>query len=947
MLRSTMTFSHLLSKGIINHYEPTVTGNTLTFSTAEDTRVDSDKINKLLRDHQITTIVYDIDSTTNYLSILKSYLKYVQKLEIKKYSSTELDLSNYGCEYLTSITIPDSITTISSGCFQSFAITSIDLKNVKTIRSNAFSSCYKLEKIVASHVTSISSSFAKNCYSLSSITTGVLTSIGSSAFYNCHKLKSIEIGSVTEIGSEAFYRAGIKSVTIPSSCTRIESSAFEESALESISFSERTEDLVISNEVFAKTYITSVTIPKQVTLGSSIFDSCGKLEKINIDESITTIPAGFAHMCISLKSVVAKGITSVSTSAFELCINLQSATLGSVTTFNSKCFMYCTNLSMSFNESLEITFSDSCFAFCDNIKLTNVPKEWTINNNAFLGCGGISTLKINATLSQSSFKGCRELTSVELLENVETVPSSCFGNCSALTSLKFTKNLKNINSYAFSFTGLTGSYNFSSIELSSNAFDSTQIEDVIIGKTDYHTFFNCTNLKTVKIDTDGFTPQSFINCSEFDIKLEENAERLKFDNNILYYYYKSTTSDFTEKKLLAVLPNYESKSMTISEYDSINAYAFSLSDRPRELIIDGLMITLKANTIKESNIRRLEIKNFNGVNIPSSAFQDAYNLQEVIIAEGIVAIDSLAFSDCYRLKSIELSSTLRSIGPKAFWNCYNLKYIDLSNVDIILAGAFLKCESLYSVTFSNKLTSINNQAFRNTYIKNLVIPASVLVISDSAFSYCNNLKRIEYESGILEIGSIGSNCPNLKKIIIPDTVRFITSNAFNGYPNLDVEIDSSNPYFEAQDHAIIEKSTQNVIASYGTLPKVYEVPEGVINVESLSRNQPVENIQSGSVSTGISAAIVKYPSSNKGSTDFAINSCSDSYADQLSNEIQSNGDCSKKLPDYYYWRFHRGMTPAEIALTVILVLIAVAAIVLVIIYFTLIKKKKVEADQEP
>jgi len=118
-----------------------------------------------------------------------------------------LYLSN---QEITSLAIPDGITTISSYPFRNCAyLTSITIPNsVTSIAGSAFSGCSGLTSItIPNSVTSIGNSAFNGCSGITSINIpNSVTSIGGSAFRNCSGLSSIMIGnSVTSIGNYAFY----------------------------------------------------------------------------------------------------------------------------------------------------------------------------------------------------------------------------------------------------------------------------------------------------------------------------------------------------------------------------------------------------------------------------------------------------------------------------------------------------------------------------------------------------------------------------------------------------------------------------------------------------------------------------------------------------------------------------------------------------------------------
>ena len=127
---------------------------------------------------------------------------------------------------LTTVTIPDSVTSIESHAFEACGLTSVTIPDsVTSIESAVFSGNQQLKTLkLGSAVKTIGRSSFGDCDALTEVVIpDSVIAIGVEAFYHCEGLKKLTMGaSVKAIGDWAFMECyNLRSVTLPPTISRI------------------------------------------------------------------------------------------------------------------------------------------------------------------------------------------------------------------------------------------------------------------------------------------------------------------------------------------------------------------------------------------------------------------------------------------------------------------------------------------------------------------------------------------------------------------------------------------------------------------------------------------------------------------------------------------------------------------------------------------------------
>ena len=319
-----------------------------------------------------------------------------------KYAVTWIGYQAFsGCPDLTSVIIPEGVTTIWNNAFlRCYGLTSVSIPSTVTnIGNSAFQDCRSLTSVIIRNGTSYGTDVFNGCYSLSDVTIeeGV-TSLATRIFSSCTTLVSVVIPStVTSIGASAF--AGCRSLdptTIPSGVTNIGSNAFYN--VRNVFYYGSASDATGGN--WGALHLNCYQ------QDSLIYNNRGKTQLVGAYRDVhnRTIPST---------------VKVIADNAFSGCHNITEITIPAAVNY----------------------IGDGAFANCANLSVVNfLPDSCT-----YMGLPGNSAYPYRTT----AFSGCSALSTINIGNNVKLLTSYAFFNCTGLTSISIPPSVKYMGYAAF------------------------------------------------------------------------------------------------------------------------------------------------------------------------------------------------------------------------------------------------------------------------------------------------------------------------------------------------------------------------------------------------------------------------------------------------------------------------------------------------------------------
>ena len=393
-----------------------------------------------------------------------------------------------GCTSLTSVVIPDSVTTIGryafSGC--KLLVNVVIPASVTEIGMSTFSGCTSLASVeykgtllqwcamdndnsLGWSARSIKLQDVPNLKTVTALDLTGAEKIGRWAFYECTLLVSVVISaSVKSIGWYAF--SGCKllaSVVIPDSVTTIDGWAFSgctslasvviPASVKSIGFRAFAECTSIASVEYKGTLLQWCAMDNDFLLGE--YARSIKLQDVPNLKTVTAldlmgaekIGSGAFSGCTSLVStVIPDSVTTIGDYAFSGCTSLASVVIpASVTAIGEWAFDGCTSLA-SVVIPTSVTELRGAFSDCTSLVTVAIPASVTKISGAFSGCTSLVSVAIpDSVTTISDFSGCTSLVSVVIPASVTEIGMGAFYGCTSLVSVVIPASVKSIGFQAF------------------------------------------------------------------------------------------------------------------------------------------------------------------------------------------------------------------------------------------------------------------------------------------------------------------------------------------------------------------------------------------------------------------------------------------------------------------------------------------------------------------
>lgn len=734
-----------------------------------------------------------------------------------------------GLENLVSVTLPDTLTTIGNRAFAKTSLTEINIPaSVVSIGSEAFTDVETLTSVTFNEgLETIGANAFDGCYLLNTVALpDSLTSLGVAAFQYAGRDAAAANGTLTigtgltEIPQSAFMGMSKTggALTIPAGITKIGASAFSGMMISSVTIPEGVTEIGISAFSSTKS-LNTVKLPSTVAvLGNRVFEG-SSISTAELNGTFTAIPAYAFSRCVNLNEITWQdGVTDIGDYAFQSANKLKEVDLTGIVNIGDYAFN--PDSSALTNGVHKVTFSEGLLTIGD----------YAFADSPLMGDQGVVILPSTVTaIGEQAFKGCKNITKINIPGGVEVISSGAFRECSALVEVTIGEGVKTISSAAFMLCS-----NLDSITIPASV---TSIADSALSSCDI-VYVNCAPTATIGRNVIGINAvivvaenqveafreswTSYANsiCTEdmivADLFIVEDGTIVKFLDNTatsveipagvtsipvgIFTNRVKTITVSSENTALKAVDNvvYSADGKTL-------VYYLAGKDDTEFTIPEGVESIVG---ITNSFLDVLTVS-ADVTNISANAFSGSTGLQEVnILSETPATIGENAFPASARINVPAGTAD----AYKSAWSAYAETIFETGVVEkfVVVNGVLTEYNGTDAeVVLPDNVTSIAANVFRNhPEITKITLPAGLTTIPDYSFYESTSLTHVVFNSTnfadrsqagrqpteaqqlfpnmtTLEIGADVTRIPRgmfaftaLTSVVIPATVTTIDQYAF-------------------------------------------------------------------------------------------------------------------------------------------------------------------------
>ena len=614
-------------------------------------------------------------------------------------------------------------------CYDTKSITIPD--SVKTISEDAFEGCSSLQSLtIGSGVEYLNSKMFKYLYNLSEINV-------SSNNKNYLSIEGVVYNSAVDT-MVAYPNGKSKSHTVPASVSNID--AITESESDNI-------NIVFADE--SKYYKTVDGVTYTVDMTKVVFCNKTKGGKYTMPDSVTQISDKAFASCKNLTDVnISKNVTDIVYSAFRDCTSLNNVSLPSnVTKISNEAFAKCTSLKdISLSDNLEAIGAS---AFCESglAKITIPDKVKSVDDYAFAN-SKVQTITIGksvGTIGEGTFQQTPVI-NVSIPDNVKSIGASAFYECQNLKSINLGSGLTEIKDCTFAKTALN------------NVFIPKNITKIC-----YQAFKNCNHLDDLEIKGDNVEigEGAFAGCPLKNYSPSENISNYGDSS----FRYSKIRNFHAGKTVTEIAYNAFGDCKELSDIKipdtvlKISSCAFDgtkwYDAQPDgSVYLDHIYLRNKG----ESAPQNLTIKEGTKTIADGALFNvfcgATENIKTISLPNSLIRIGDLAFNGCTSLTEITIPASVEQIGDYAFLGCESLTSInvDPNNKFYSSENGVLfnknKTELIYcpkqssgEYTVPNSVKTIKSFAFANSGTERIVINRTNVKLEDFAIGYTTEPRR--------------------------------------------------------------------------------------------------------------------------------------------------------------------------------------------------------------